>query len=295
MLPRLKSLLAALVASGTPAPTSQPHVKENPAPPRLAFVLLAHEAMPRADAVLAAIRTIAPPGEFNDAASSSWTSASAVYTVGKDSVLGVGLMSRPVPKEEAEWHAQRSIAAVQGGWKLPPHRAHLVVFWQGEPQLPAVVAVKKFTWLLAAVTDASKGLGVYWADSGATHPGPYFTEVARSNPDLMITLWSGVSLASDGGNPKRMSLVSLGMSQFGLPDLELTVPRTTEKDEAVDVFYRFLSYVLQRGAAIPDGDTIGRTEVERLTVRYVPSPVDPKKKVWRVDLPDLQPSRVVPR
>jgi hypothetical protein len=33
-----------------------------------------------------------------------------------------------------------------------------------------------------------------------------------------------------------------------------------------------------------DGDTVGRTAAEKLPVHYVPSPVDPKVKVWRVEL-----------
>lgn len=289
MLNRLKSMLAALIAAGpNPAPAAAPHApaKQNADPPRLGFVLLADEAMPSASAVLAALKRIAPAGEFEESEPPSWTPETATYTFGRNGVLAVGLMPIPVPNNEAEWHAERSLAAVTAGWKLPPHRAHLTVFWQGTPGAPAVVSVKRFTWLLAAVTEAAKGLAVYWGDSGATHPGAYFTDVAKSSPELMITLWSGLSVAADGGNPKRMSIVSLGMSQFDLPDLELTVPRSGDKDEALDLFYRFLAYVLERGAPIRDGETIGRTEQERLKVRHVRSPVDPKKKVWRVDLPD---------
>lgn len=297
-MPHLPRPLAALAAAGfatgvSAAPTGA--AKDGAAAPRLAFVLLEDAAMPRAAAVLAALRAIAPPGELDAAASSSWTSENAVYTLGDDGLLGIGLMPGPVPKQEAEWHAERSLAAVQGGWKLPPHRAHLAVFWKAAPQVPARLAVKRFTWLLAAVTEAAKGVAVYWADAGATHPGRYFTEVARHGPDLLITLWSGVSVASDRGDPNRMSLVSLGMAQLGLPDLELSVPRSIEKADALGVLYRFLSYVLERGAPIPDGDTIGRTEQERLKVRYVPSPVAPDAKVWRVELPERAPPRSAPR
>ena len=40
-----------------------------------------------------------------------------------------------------------------------------------------------------------------------------------------------------------------------------------------------------RGEALPEGDTVGRTASEKLPVHYVPSPVDLKVKVWRVELP----------
>lgn len=49
--------------------------------------------------------------------------------------------------------------------------------------------------------------------------------------------------------------------------------------------FDLLAYVAQRGEAIPEGETVGRTDEERLRVRYVTSPLNSKAKVWRVELP----------
>jgi hypothetical protein len=257
---------------------------------RLAFVLLREPAMPSGKSVLAAFKRIAPPGKTPQLRLAPGGTGSArdvlLVDVGEEGRLMVGLLPMPVPKQEAEWHAERSFAAVRTGWKLPSHRAHLVVIWQQSAKLPAIESLKHYTWLLAAVADAAKALAVYWADAGATHPADYFVTVAAT-PDspLLVTLWSGLSIGSDGGDQQRMSLVSLGMSQLALPDLELTVPRSSDSGDAVDLLFDFLNYTITRGAAIPEGDTVGRSAEERLKVRYVRSPVDPEKKVWRVDLP----------
>jgi len=48
--------------------------------------------------------------------------------------------------------------------------------------------------------------------------------------------------------------------------------------------FDFLSYSAEFGKPLPEGDTIGRTEDERLPIHYVQSPIDPKVKVWRVEL-----------
>lgn len=40
----------------------------------------------------------------------------------------------------------------------------------------------------------------------------------------------------------------------------------------------------ERGTPLPDGDTVGRTNDERFPVHYVTSPVDLKKRVWRVEI-----------
>jgi hypothetical protein len=293
MLRRLKGLLTAVLAVGpaaaVPAQKATVAAGQDGTRNRLAFVLLPEPAMPSGGSVLAAFKRIAPKGApvMRLAPGDSGSSTELVmFAVGEDGQLIVGLLPNPVPKQEAEWHAERSLASVQTGWKLPSHRAHLVVMWQQSAKLRPLDGVKLFTWLLAAVADAAKAIGIYWAESGATHPAKYFVEVVRQNDSpLLITLWSGLSVASDGNDPERMSLVSLGMSQLDLPDLELTVPRGYKKDEALDLFYQFLDYTITRGAAIPEGDTVGRSAEERLKVRYARSPVDPKKKVWRVDVP----------
>jgi hypothetical protein len=44
-------------------------------------------------------------------------------------------------------------------------------------------------------------------------------------------------------------------------------------------------YGAARGTPIPDGDTVGQDETQRLRVRYIPSPIDGDAQVWRVDLP----------
>ena len=51
----------------------------------------------------------------------------------------------------------------------------------------------------------------------------------------------------------------------------------------METFFDLLAYMVTRGKALPDGDTVGRAANERLPVRYVPSPVNPGEKVWRVE------------
>jgi len=73
------------------------------------------------------------------------------------------------------------------------------------------------------------------------------------------------------------------MKQLGLPDLLLTGPPGAFS-EALECFYDLLAYLADRGKPIGDGETVGRTETEKWPVHYVPSPIDAKQKVWRVDM-----------
>ena len=74
------------------------------------------------------------------------------------------------------------------------------------------------------------------------------------------------------------------MAQLGLPNLYLRT-RAPEANVAIAFFFDMLGFLADRGEPLPDGDTVGRTEHERLPVRYVPSPLDPAVEVWRVELP----------
>jgi hypothetical protein len=49
--------------------------------------------------------------------------------------------------------------------------------------------------------------------------------------------------------------------------------------------FDLLAYAAKRGAAVADGDTIGRSATEKLRVRHEPSPLGSGETVWRVDLP----------
>jgi Domain of unknown function (DUF4261) len=73
------------------------------------------------------------------------------------------------------------------------------------------------------------------------------------------------------------------MKQLELPDVFLVAP-SGKSDEAPPMLYDLLAYVVSRGRPLPDGDTVGRPAAEKLPVHYVPSPVDPKVKVLRVEL-----------
>ena len=182
----------------------------------------------------------------------------------------------------AEAGARFSVSSMGTGWKPAAHTAHLIVTMRGDVPHAAEARVSLFTSVLAAVSRASPVVGIYWGSAGATHDPRFFLSVARERDvSTRLMLWSGVSVAQEPDG--RPSLLSLGMEQFGLPNL-LLVGRKGEASDALATMFDFLGYLVSRGAALPEGDTVGRSAAEKLPVRYVPSPVDPAKRVWKVEL-----------
>jgi len=247
----------------------------------VAFVLLSTPTLPRGEDIVRAYAGVAPKKErirvveVKDAKKDIVT---LELTPGGDAF--VALMPVAVPKGEADEAARFSLSSFGRGWKLPPHKAHLIVTLMDTSGAKAVDSLSRFTSLTAAVTEASHAVGVYCGNAGATHDPKFFVEVAR-DPGIMarLTVWTGVSVAKEGA---RISFLSLGMKQLELPDLLLTAPASGK--DALPTMFDLLAYVIDRGKPLPEGDTVGRSAEERFPVHYVPSPIDPKTKVWRVDM-----------
>src|SRR5262245_37996742 len=268
-------VLAAHQFMGTGA--TQSDVPRKRSTMNLAFVLLSKPVFPKGEEVVRAFSLFAlreqslrlesqQPGKAKE-------KENLFFEVSTGGTVFIAMMPVPVPNGEADEASRFSISGLGTDWKLPAHRAHLIVTLQMPDSSSLIASLSCFTSLLAAVAKASNAVGVYWGEAGATHDAEYLISTAQE-PGVVprITLWTGVSVAREPDG--RLSLLSLGMKQLNLPDLLLVAPMSASNDALMTMF-DFLSYVAERGKPIPEGDTIGRTAEERLPVRYVPSPIDP--------------------
>ncbi len=252
----------------------------------LAFVLLTEPQLPSQVAVVEAFAAFEPSllmrAKPSEARSEGGKEMLSLELAGGETCF-VALMPAAVPKGEADDGVKFSLSSFRDGWKLPQHHAHLIVIFRPVPGAKAVEDLSRFTSIVAAIVKASGAVGVYWGDSGATHDAEFFTSVAADQGvSPRILLWSGMSSAREPDG--RLGLLSLGMRQLGLHDLLLVAGKSSE-GSAIETFYDFLTYVAERGEPLSDGDTVGRSADEKLPVRYVPSPLDPTRKVWRVEMP----------
>jgi hypothetical protein len=190
------------------------------------------------------------------------------------------LLPAAVPNGEADDAVRFSLSAMGTGWKLPKHKAHLVVTCDSAGA--ALESLSLLTSFLGAVVEASPAVGIYWGEAGATHDPKFFLATARE-PDVgsRIMLWTGVSVAREADG--RLSLLSLGMKQLNLPDLLLIAPKSAG-NSGLESFFNLLTYVANLGRPLPEGDTIGRFSTEKIPVQYVLTPLDHKTKVWRVEI-----------
>jgi hypothetical protein len=253
----------------------------------LAFVLLSEARLPNPAEIAQAFPDFAAPEESleteSDETEESASGAIISLKLNTGETAFVALMPAPVPNGEADDAARFSLSSFRNEWKLPPHCAHLIVTAQDAAESAPVVGLSRFTSLLAAVTKASPAVGVYWGNAGATHDSDFFISIASERGTVpRMMLWSGISVARE--KDSRLSLLSLGMMQLNLPDLYI-IAGSLSPGDAIATMFDLLAYVAERGQPLPEGDTIGRTDDQKIPVHYVPSPRDPAKKVCRVVFP----------
>jgi hypothetical protein len=268
----LGALAVGLVASASAAAPAKAKAAN------VAFVLLGEAKLPKGEAIERAFAAFALDDQrLHFRADKPRADGALELALGGAGPVFVKLVATPVPNGEADDAVRFSVSALGGRWKLPPHAAHLVVSSLEGPR--SEEALSAFTSLVAAVARASSAVGIYWGGAGATHDPRFFDEIARAkDTPSRLVLWTGVSIAKEADG--RLSLLSLGMRQLDLPELWLVFPRA-KSDDAINTLLELLGPVVEAGHAPPDGGAVGR---EHLIARDVPSPVDGKAKVWRVEL-----------
>jgi hypothetical protein len=154
----------------------------------VALVLLSQAKLPKGEDVERAFASYATKGQTlrrQPAKAKATATATAKRPGGETLELDTGgggyaivaLMPAPVPNHEADDAARFSVSGLGGRWKLPPHKAHLVVTAQGTGD--KADSLSAFTSLVAAVVEASPAVGVYLGAAGATHDPKFFQDIAR--------------------------------------------------------------------------------------------------------------------
>jgi hypothetical protein len=271
-----------MLCSSHPARAGRPDATD----PDLAMVLLSGAGLPSASAIQRAFAVYAPKGQTlhlkQDASKPGPGGGEGfVFESNGGGEFVLVLMREPMPAGQAEEAVRHSVSALfNQQWSLPKYKAHIVVTAPdaGDPRRRLEV----FTALVAAVVDTSHALGVVWPHAGATHEPKYFLKVAKAHELVSsMTIWCGFDLKR--GAAGKLDFLSRGMERLSLPNLLLVVP-SAQEEESVPLMFDLLAYVAERGKPLPEGDTVGRDDQQRLPVHYVPSPVNPTVKVMRVEL-----------
>ena len=78
-----------------------------------------------------------------------------------------------------------------------------------------------------------------------------------------------------------MFFTTQGMKALGFMEIEIE-RRTSDPMETVSEIFNFAHYLLDHGAVLKDGDTIGMSAESKIGVRHVSSSWDKGERVYRL-------------
>ncbi|MEM6777268.1 MAG: DUF4261 domain-containing protein [Planctomycetota bacterium] len=194
-------------------------------------------------------------------------------------------MAAPVPPSEDGGLPGRMLWPEAQFEQLRNHRSHWIIASAG-PWSPLVRALMVTQVADAILRSHPTALGVVWGPDTLRIYGPAFQEISRLHgPDhLPIMLWIAITITSAGEGLPSMAMTS-GMEVFDLMEIECI--ESPESPTALrERLTFFAEYVIERGASIADGETIGFSAEERLQVVHGPSLVDPDRTVMKIVYPD---------
>jgi len=183
--------------------------------------------------------------------------------------VAVGLVPRPIPWSDLEGPAATSFLWRDAAAELQNQQAHMLVTVFGKQPEPISLWMT-MTRVAAALVATPWALGVYWPVAGLVHaPATFRALTAQMNRQaLPVPLWIGVRIGSnDDGS---LYGFTTGMAAFEYMELEISSCDWTPQ-EIIDRLYSFAHYVLASGVVLEQGQTIGVTADEKISIEYRPS------------------------
>ncbi|WP_018265757.1 DUF4261 domain-containing protein [Methylosinus sp. LW4] len=244
----------------------------------LALVLSKDGLLPEGEALAAAIRRHLPQAQTPDKEIPGGTS---VFLV-DGAMLAIGGVAAPAPIAEDDpcvayaWHWKDVWPAIEG------HAGHLVVAVTGgaDAKTRSLLLGRAVSAVIEATPAAC---AVHFAGSDALWPAALVAEVvSKSGDQPPIPFLVAVALGRDpdGG----VSAITKGLTAFGLMEIE-TRGYKDDPSELNGFLIDIAAYLVDAGAVLGDGETIGPDADTKIIVRHEESVVAPGQKVYRLYFP----------
>ena len=198
--------------------------------------------------------------EWNIQAKTISRDGSAVYDVG-DMTVATSYIDMPVPEGEAENAAKRNFTWSHGAEKVKKHVAHLMLCVLGGER--AVDRAQLFTMAAATALGAKNALALY--KSPTVYSAVQYIDEANAirSGALPVADWVYVGLAHSG---ETLCGYTVGMQYFGYDEMEI-VRSSASAGSIYGLLLDVAAYVISRDIVLRDGETLGFSQEQRLSIR----------------------------
>lgn len=186
-----------------------------------------------------------------------------IYTSADGYRIVIGLMPTPVPDGEAEYWAKGNYMWADAETVTASHKAHAIVTVLGKEN-DLVGKGKLFVKVVCAVMKQETAIAFY--NEGAVFPSKMYLDFAGLLKDghvpVLNLVWFGIF-----GDGKQSGVYTYGMRRMGKEEMEVYVDaKKADFNELREFMMAVTSYVLETGATLKDGETIGFTAEQKLPV-----------------------------
>lgn len=176
--------------------------------------------------------------------------------------LVIGLMPSPVPNEEAEYWAKGNYMWADAEIAVAAHTAHVIIALLGGGDL--VERGKLFVKAVCAMMKQDNVVAFY--NEGAVFSPKMYLDFAgmlrNGNAPVLNLIWFGLYANGD-----KAGVYTYGMRRLGREEMEVFADREKADFNALREFLMMVSsYVLDTGAVLRDGETIGFSEEQKLPI-----------------------------
>jgi len=176
----------------------------------------------------------------------------------------IGLIPAPVPDGEAEYWAKANYMWKDAAEITASHKAHVIIAILGSDD----DTVKKgniFVKVVCAVMKQESAVAFY--NEGAVFPPKMYLDFAEMLKDghvpVLNLVWFGLY-----GNGRIAGVYTYGMRRMGREEMEVYVPADkADLNELREFMLTIVSYVLETGAVLKDGETLGFSEKQKLPIK----------------------------
>jgi hypothetical protein len=237
----------------------------------LAFVLFARPVVLDLAAIVDVLRKRHPGIEIDLPEAAPGTAAPVIRCAGQNVMLMV--MPMPVPRESWELPGRRAVATWPAALDvLGGHAAHVVVSTVGRAETPAqqIQAARAVTAVAGGLIATIPAAAVLW-DGLVVGSAERWEQMSREAfapyPRLPFSLWVSIHPFRDG---RSTGAITFGLTPFADREIEFE-GAGVDPGEIVTKVAGLAVYVLEHGAVLRDGDTLGAGEFDRIRIHHVVS------------------------
>ena len=178
-----------------------------------------------------------------------------------DSLVAVSLMSAPIPDGEAEANAENNYLWPEAVETAKAHKAHIMVAVIGKEE-DALELGKLYVKALSACCRQPYATGVY--ASGVVFEPSFYEDCAEVMREDILPIFNWVWFGLYGGEGGLCGYTD-GLEQFGREEIEV-LDTDAQPEELRNFMAEIVSYVLEYGVELQDGETIGFSEEDKHTI-----------------------------